>query len=150
MLPPVAHASKRRDQRTVLLIGAVVAGLPILPQVLMAGAMQIDPEAFRHRDRTSSDVRFWPNQIVLLCVAVAGNAAVDWIRIMRKSENLARPSLTSFLLLVVFFVFVSIMFSVSLLDDRIGWLWLAIMSVFGVTDLVWAYLWEMEIATLAN
>ncbi len=59
-----------------------------------------------------------------------------------------RPSLTLFLLLILFFVFVSIVFSVSLLDDKIGWRWLAVMSFFGVVDLVIAYLVEMGIAIL--
>ena len=57
-----------------------------------------------------------------------------------------KPSLTLFLLLVLFFVFVSIRFSVSLPDHRIGWLWLAVMSLFGLADLVRAYQLEMEIA----
>ncbi len=146
MLPPRDHASRRRDRRTVLLVGAVVAGLPILFQVLVAGAMQIDPKAFPHRDKTLSDARFWPLQIVLPCVAIAGNAAVDRIRVMWRPGNEVKPSLTLFLLLVLFFVFVSIRFSVSLPDHRIGWLWLAVMSLFGLADLVRAYQLEMEIA----
>jgi hypothetical protein len=146
MPPPEDWAAKRREQRTVLLIGTIVAGLPILFQILMATAMQIDPAAFPLGDKTLTDARFWPIQVVLLCVAVAGNAAVDWIQLMRRQPNDSRRSLTLFLSLILFFVFVSIMFSVSLLDDRIGWLWLAAMSFFGVVDLAMAYLLEMEIA----
>jgi uncharacterized membrane protein HdeD (DUF308 family) len=148
MRPPQDHASKQREQRAVLLIGTIVAGLPILFQILMASAMLIDPGAFPKGDKTLSDARFWPIQIVLLCVAVSGNAAVDWIRVMRRPRNETRPSLTIFLLLVLFFVFVSIMFSVSLLDDKIGWGWLIVMSFFGLVDLIAAYLLEMGIAIL--
>ena len=38
------------------------------------------------------------------------------------------------------------MFSISMLDDKIGWVWLAVMSGFGLADLLAAYTLEMEIA----
>jgi hypothetical protein len=148
MPPPPDLAAKRKEQRIVLLIGTVVAGLPIVFQILMAGAMLIDPDAFPHRDKTLSDVRFWPIQLILLCVAIAGNAAVDWIRITWRAERQNRTAFALFLLLVLFFVLVSIMFSVSVLDDKIGWPWLVVMSLFALADLIFAYQLEMEIPIL--
>lgn len=142
------HASKRREQRIVSPIGIVVAGMPILFQLLMSGGMLLDPGGFPLGDKTLSGSRFWPIQIVLLCVAVARDAAVDWIRVMRRPRDEARPSLSFFLFLTLFFVLLSIMFSVSMPGNKIGWTWFVVMSIFGLLDLVVAYLLVREIAIL--
>ena len=145
--PPTDLASRQREQRVVLGIGLIVAALPIAIQILMALALAVDSSAFPVADRTLLDARFWPTQIVLLCVAVAGNAAVDFIRVMRRGNPTTAYALTLFLLLLVFFICISVMFSVSLLNSRIGWLWLAGMAAFGLVDLFFAYLLQIELAT---
>ena len=125
----------------------VVASLPIAIQILMALAQAADSGAFPIADRTLLDARFWPTQVVLLCVAVAGNAAVDFIRVVRRGHPIRPDTLTFFLALLLLFVGVSVMFSVSLLNSRIGWPWLIGMSALGLCDLFLAYLLEIELAT---
>ena len=140
-------AAKQREQRIVLAVGLIVAGLPIVIQILMAVALTLDSTAFPTADRTLTEARFWPVQVVLLCVAIAGNAAVDYVRLILRGKTVTGAALALFLFLLLFFIVVSIMFSVSLLDSKIGWLWLTGMGIFGMIDLALAYLLEMELAT---
>jgi len=65
----------RRRQQRVFLVGFIVAAVPILCQLLMLAALSAAPEAFPVADRTFTEARFWPVQVVLLCVAVGGSAS---------------------------------------------------------------------------
>jgi hypothetical protein len=102
--------------------------------------------AFPAADRSFTDVRFWPIQIVLLCVAVSGNALVDCVRFFWTTDRSDRTALGYLLWLFFFFFVESILFSVTLLASRMKWDWLAIMTVIGAVDLFLAYMLEMELA----
>jgi hypothetical protein len=134
---------KRRQQR-VFLVGCIVAAVPILCQFLMLAALSTAPESFPVADRTFTEARFWPVQVVLLCVAVAGSAIVDRVRLMLIEERIDGVVISYFLSLLLFFCIESIMFSVTLLATGIGWRWLAAMAVIGVVNLWPAYALEME------
>ena len=84
MTPQSGLLSRRREQRVVLLIGILIASFPVLCEILVLGAMRLHAGAFPLADRALTDDRFWSVQIILLCVSVAGNAMVDWIRVMRR------------------------------------------------------------------
>jgi hypothetical protein len=137
-------AVKRRRQQ-VFLVGFIVAAVPIFCQLLMLAALSAAPEAFPVADRTFTEARFWPIQVVLLCVAVAGSAIVDCVRLMLTEERIGRGVISYFLTLLLFFFFESMMFSVTLLATGIGWRWLAGMVVIGGVILLLACLLEMEI-----
>ncbi len=73
----------KRQQRQMMLVGVVVAAIPIVCQILMLTALSAAPSgSFPLTDQTMTDIRFWPIQIVLLCVSVAGNAIVDCVRLL--------------------------------------------------------------------
>jgi len=72
--------SVKCQQRQALLVGLVIAAVPILCQVLMLCSLIVAPDAFPAADRTLTEARFWPIQIVLFCVSVAGTAMVDCVR----------------------------------------------------------------------
>lgn len=78
----------KRQQRRGFLVGLTVAAVPILCQVLMLLALWAAPEAFPAADRTFTQARFWPIQIVLLCVAVAGTAIVDCVKLMLAERQI--------------------------------------------------------------
>lgn len=139
----------KRRQRRVFLVGIVVAAIPILCQLLMLSAVAAAPGAFPGSDRTFTEARFWPIQVVLLCVAVAGSAIVDCVRVMLKEGRINNAALAWFLYLLLFFFMESMMFSVTLLDTRIEWPWLIGMTTIGTVNLLMAYMLEMEIAETA-
>jgi hypothetical protein len=138
--------SVKRQQRRVLLVGLVVAAIPILCQILMLCAVATAPAAFPAADRTLAQARFWPVQIVLLCVAIAGSAIVDFVRLLLAGGTVEKTAVGFFLLVLLFFFVVSVMFSVTLLASQIGWLWLISMTIAGAAAMVFAYYLEMEIA----
>jgi hypothetical protein len=111
----------------------------------MLAALSVAPEAFPAADRTFTEARFWPIQVVLLCVAVAGSAIVDCVRLMLTKGSIDSAVPGYFLPLLLFFFIESMMFSVTLLASRIGWGWLAGMTIIGVANLALAYGLEMEI-----
>lgn len=137
----------KRQQRRMLLVGFIVAAIPIGCQLLMLLALTAAPPGtFPAADRTFTDLRFWPIQIVLLCVAVAGNAIFDCIRFLWNTGRAERTPLGYLLILLLLFFIEPMMFSVTLLASRIGWPWLALMIVLGGANLLLAYALEMEIA----
>ena len=69
MADKVAGIGVKRRQQKVFLVGLIVAAVPILCQCLMLAAA---PEAFPAANRSFTEARFWPIQVVLVCVAVAG------------------------------------------------------------------------------
>jgi hypothetical protein len=142
------HPEIKKQQRTILAISLVVAGIPIMCQVLMLLAHYLDAAGFPNADRTFVEAKFWPIQIVLLCVAIAGNAIVNTIKLMFAGKLHRIPTIIYFLIVMLFFPVESIMFSVTLLDTGVGWGWLAVMFIFGAADLFGAYLLEMEIALI--
>ena len=123
-----------------------MAAVPILCQFLMLAALSVAPEAFPAAERTFTQARFWPIQVVLLCVAVAGSAIVNCVRLMLTKGWIDNAVLGYFLPLLLFFFIESMMFSVTLLASRIGWGWLAGMAIIGAANLALAYAMEMEIA----
>ena len=137
--------AKRRQQR-IFVVGLTVAAVPILCQCLMLAALAAAPEAFPAADRSFTEVRFWPIQVVLVCVAVAGTAIVDCVRTMLTEERINSTALAYFLWLLLFFFIESIMFSVTLLASRIGWDWLIGMAMAGALNLFLAYTLEMELS----
>jgi hypothetical protein len=137
----------KRQQRRMQLVGFIVAAIPISCQLLMLMALQAAPDgAFPVADRTFTDARFWPIQIVLLCVGVGGSAIVDCIRLMWNTGRAERTALAYLLALVLVFFIESLMFSVTLLAATIGWKWLGAMTIIGGLNLGFAYGLEMEIA----
>jgi hypothetical protein len=140
------NISVKRQQRRGFLVGLIVAAVPILCQVLMLLALWAAPEAFPAADRTFTQGRFWPIQVVLLCVAVAGTAIVDCMKLMLTERRIEDAVLAYFLPLLLCLIVESMMFSVTLLASRIGWSWLAGMTVIGVFTLLLAFMSEMEIA----
>jgi len=82
----------------------------------------------------------------LLCVAVAGTAIVDCVKLMLGERRIEGAVLAYFLPLLLCLFVESIMFSVTLLASRIGWSWLAGMTIVGVFNLLLAFMLEMEIA----
>lgn len=141
------HADIKRQQRRMLLVGLIVAAIPIGCQLLMLLALAAAPQGtFPAADRTFTDLRFWPIQLVLLCVAVAGNAIVDCIRFSWNTGRADRTILGYLLMLCLLFFVESMMFSITLLASQIGWSWLAGMILFGTSNLLLAYMLEMEIA----
>ena len=91
------HLNIKRQQRRMLLVGLIVAAIPIGCQFLMLLALgAAPPGTFPAADRTFTDLRFWPIQIVLLCVAVAGNAIVDCVRVFWNSGRTDRTALVFF------------------------------------------------------
>jgi hypothetical protein len=141
----LASAGGKRRRQLVFTVGFIVAAIPILCQFLMLGALSAAPEAFPSADRTFTEARFWPIQVVLLCVAVAGTAIVDCVRMMLNGQPIDGTVVGYFLLLLLFFLIESMMFSVTLLASRIGWEWSMGMSVVGALNLSLAYMLEMEI-----
>jgi hypothetical protein len=135
----------KRGQRRLFLVGIVVAGIPILCQVLMLAALRAAPDAFPAADTTFTEARFWPVQAVLLCVAVAGSTIVNCVRVMLKEGRIENATLAWFLPLLLCFFVESLMFSVTLLAARIGWSWLIGMSAIATGNLVLAYGLEMEL-----
>jgi hypothetical protein len=83
---------------------------------------------------------------VLLCVAVAGTAIVDCVKSMLIEQRIEATVLAYFLPLLLCLFVESTMFSVTLLASRIGWGWLAGMTVIGAFNLRLAFMLEMEIA----
>ena len=141
------HVEIKRQQRRMLLIGVVVAAVPIGCQLMMVLALGAAPlGTFPAADRTYTDVRFWPIQIVLLCVAVSGNAIVNCIRFLWDTGRAERTALGYLLMLCLLFFIESMMFSITLLASQIRWPWLAGMIMFGAFNLIQAYMLEMEIA----
>jgi hypothetical protein len=136
----------KRLQRRGFLVGLTVAAVPILCQVLMLLALRAAPEAFPAADRTFTEARFWPIQVVLLCVAIAGTAIVDCVKGMLADRRVEGAVLGYFLPLLLCLLVESMMFSVTLLASRIGWSWLAGMTAIGVVTLLLAFMLEMEIA----
>lgn len=137
----------KREQRRMLLLGVIVAAIPVGCQFLMLLALgAAPPGTFPAADRTFTDVRFWPIQIVLVCVGVAGNAIVDCIRFLWATGRADRTIIGYLLRLLFVFFIESMMFSVTLLASQIRWPWLAGMIVFGAFNLLQAYMLEMEIA----
>jgi len=141
----LASAGGKRRRQLVFTVGFIVAAIPILCQFLMLGALSGAPEAFPSADRTFTEARFWPIQVVLLCVAVAGTAIVDCVRMMLNGQPIDGTVVGYFLLLLLFFLIGSMMVSVTLLASRIGWDWSMGMSVVGALNLSLAYMLEMEI-----
>lgn len=108
--------SIKRQQRRMQLVGFIVAAIPIGCQLLMLMALRTAPDgAFPVADRTFTDARFWPIQIVLLCVGVAGSAIVDCIKLMWNTGRAERTALVYLLTLILVFFIESLMFSVTLL-----------------------------------
>ena len=106
----------KRQQRRILLVGLVVAAIPFVCQLLMLIALAAAPAGtFPAADRSFTDLRFWPIQIVLLCVSVSGNAIVDCVRFFWTTGRADRAALGYLLWLFFFFFIESIMFSVTLL-----------------------------------
>ncbi|PPQ28848.1 hypothetical protein [Rhodopila globiformis] len=135
--------SIKRQQRRMQLVGFIVAAIPIGCQLLMLMALRTAPDgAFPVADRTFTDARFWPIQIVLLCVGVAGSA----IKLMWNTGRAQRTALVYLLTLILVFFIESLMFSVTLLAATIGWKWLGAMTVIGLLNLGLAYALEMELA----
>jgi hypothetical protein len=139
----------KRQQRRGFLVGLTVAAAPILCQVLMLLALRASPDAFPAADRTFTEARFWPIQVVLLCVAVAGTAIVDCVKLLLSERQVDGAVLGYFLPLLLSLFVESMMFSVTLLASRIGWSWLVGMTVVGVFNLLLAFMLEMEIADKA-
>jgi hypothetical protein len=138
----------RLERRAMMGVDTVVASLPIISQAILALAATLDKDAFPHIDASLTEARFYPLQIILLCVVISGHAAVDWIGAMRSARDATRPSLALFLLLTFVFFILSIMFAVTMLDKEIVLSWLVVTCIFGLVDLILAYLLEMELATL--
>jgi hypothetical protein len=137
----------KRQQRQVLLVGVIVAAIPFVCQLLMLIALESAPAGtFPTADRSFTDARFWPIQIVLLCVSVSGNAMVDCVRFLWTTGRADRTALGYLLWLFFVFFIESLMFSVTLLAPQINWSWLAVMTVFGAVNLLLAYQLSMEIA----
>jgi hypothetical protein len=137
----------KRQQRRMQLVGFIVAAVPIGCQLLMLPALHIAPDgAFPVANRTFVDARFWPIQIVLLCVGIAGSAMIDCIKLMWNSGRSERTALGYLLTLALVFFIESLMFSVTLLAATMGWKWLGAMTIVGVLNLGLAYALEMEIA----
>jgi hypothetical protein len=110
----------RRDQRVVFIISLIVGAIPIFCQGLMLAAVHLDATAFPSADRTFLEAKFWPIQIALLCIAIAGNAMVAFIKtIWRRGVHAANSVWATGLFLVLAFCFllVSLLFSVTLLDS---------------------------------
>jgi len=140
----VEGISVKRRQRLIFLVGLIVAAIPILCQLLTLAALSLAWDSFPAADRTFTEARFWPIQIVLLCVAVAGSAIVDCVRSMLTEGRVDGAVLGYFLPLLLVFFIESMMFSVTLLASRIGWDWLIWMGVIGASNLYLAYMLEME------
>jgi len=137
----------KRQQRQILLVGLIVAAVPFVCQLMMLIALAAAPAGtFPAADRSFTDARFWPVQIVLLCVAVSGNAIVDCVRYLWTTDRADRPALGYLLWLFFFFFIESMMFSVTLLASQIGWSWLGGMTIIGAVNLSLAYQSSMEIA----
>ena len=136
----------KRRQRRVFLVGLIVAAVPILCQLLMLAALSAAPEAFPAADRTFTEARFWPIQIVLLCVAVGGTAIVNCVKQMLTEGRIDGAVLAYFLPLLLCLFVESMMFSITLLASQIGWNWLVGMATIGTFDLLLAFMLEMEIA----
>ena len=79
-------------------------------------------------------------------MAVAGTAIVDCVKSMLTEQPIEGAVLAYFLPLLLCFFVESMMFSVTLLASRIGWSWLAGMTVIGALNLLLAFMLEMEIA----
>jgi hypothetical protein len=140
--------ANRLERRTMMGVDAIVASLPIISQTILALAATLDKCAFPRIDTSLTDFRFYPLQIILLCVVISGHAAVDWIGAMRSPRDANRPSLALFLMLIFVFFILSMMFAVTMLDRQIGLSWLLVTCIFGLADLLLAYLLQMELATL--
>jgi hypothetical protein len=142
--------SQKRQQRQLMLVGGIVAAVPFACQLLMLIASASAPDGtFPAVDRSFSDPRFWAVQVVLLCVAVSGNAIVDCVRIFWTTGRVDTAALTFLLWLVFLFFIESMMFSVTLLASRIGWPWLGQMIAVGFANLFLAYGLQMELAEKA-
>jgi hypothetical protein len=137
----------KRQQRQILLVGVIVAAIPFVCQLLMLITLAAAPAGtFPAADRSFTDARFWPIQIVLLCVSVSGNAIVDCVRFLWTTGRADRAALGYLLWLFLAFFIESIMFSVTLLATGMSWYWLAVMTIIGTVNLVLAYQLSMEIA----
>jgi hypothetical protein len=153
MAEPIERTEIKRQQRRILLVGSIVAAIPIGCQFLMLLALAAAPAGtFPGADATITEPGFWPVQIVLLCgivllcVGVAGNAITDCVRAFWTTGRTERSELSFLLALILAFFAESAMFSVTLLGAAIGWTWLVAMLILGAGNLAIAYALEMEIA----
>ena len=129
----------KRQQRRILLVGLVVAAIPFVCQLLMLIALAAAPAGtFPAADRSFTDLRFWPIQIVLLCVSVS--ATRSWIVSASFGPPAGRTELRSD---TCFGCPFSSSSSRSCFPSRF---WLAIMTVIGSANLNLAYMLEMELA----
>ncbi len=71
-------AGVRRRQRRIFILGFCAAGVPIILQILSAFVVWTTPDGFPKADDNVFGVGFWCVQVMLLCVAVAGNTIIDF------------------------------------------------------------------------
>lgn len=135
----------RRRQRHIFLMGFAAAAIPIGCQLLVLFLVSTAPNAFPQVDRSFFDAKFWPIQIVLLCLAISGNAIVDFSKmVIHRSADKSRLVLEVSAMSVCFLMN-SVIFSGSLLISETGWKLLTAMIMLGAIGMLLAYRVEIEI-----
>jgi hypothetical protein len=129
-------------------MGFTAAAVPIVSQLLMLGAVYTTPGAFPKADKGFIEAKFWPIQIVLLCLAVTGNAIVDFAKLVVDRNAGAVEVVVQFLLMVFSFLFISVLFSITLLNTEPAWTFTIAMTISGAIGLVMAYRVETDIALI--
>jgi hypothetical protein len=136
-------------QRHVFALGVGAAGIPIFCQLLMGLIMVTSgKQDFPKADPALGNLHFWDVQMVLLCVAIAGNTLVDFGKHVidhtaKKPGVVLRAGILGF-----FFFIISLLFSVTLLGtDVLSTLGIP-MLIFGAVDLVIAYVVDMDLALI--
>jgi len=146
-LAAIRDAKKR--QRLVFAMGFGAACIPIFCQVLMGIVIAFSGrQDFPRSDPTIKDLHFWDVQMVLLCVAIAGNTLVDFGK--HVIDDSAQKPIIVFkaAVLGLFFLIISLIFSVTLLGtDVLSTLGIPLLFV-GVFDLAVAYAVDMDLALI--
>jgi hypothetical protein len=129
-------------------MGLAAAAVPIGCQLLILFIVIAAPAAFPQADTAFFATKFWPIQITLLSLAISGNAFVDFSKMVIDRGAKQSGAVLKFVFMVLTFVAISLMFSISLLVSETSWKWLLAMTVIGLVGLWLAYAVETDISLI--
>ncbi len=127
-------------------MGFGAASVPMVCQLIVAFALLTAGDDFPKADHSLLGINFWGVQMMLVCVAVAGNTIIDFGKHMveHKAGNLSFVG--QFFALALSFVALSVFFAITLLDTELSLTFLLPVLTSGALALLFAYLVDMKIA----
>lgn len=144
------HKLVRRHQRELFFSGLIVAALPVLIQLAIAGLIWSEADASRYEEgrRIVGAPTFWLSQIITLSVAMAGSSVVSYIRTSKKIV-IAKPFVGMRLVIVVAGIALqALVIAMSLLlGSGLGY-WMIGMAALGIGMMIVAYYVDMDLALM--